>query len=75
VVIGQETIVEFIRRIGGEALTSDVAQRFGWYIDDARKELQALQRQGLLTSAYENVVLGLNGAAAPGRQLCWKVTP
>lgn len=41
-----ETIPEFITRHGGVASTANIAGRFGWYLRDAKRKLDALARDG-----------------------------
>lgn len=65
----RETIAQFVKR-RGEVFTNDVATRFGLYIDDARNELKALERAGVLTSKRERAG-GLGNFAGAG--LVWRV--
>lgn len=53
--IGSESLIDFIRRIGGVVNTDNVGNRFGWDLDRARRELRVLERQGLLAAPSRHV--------------------
>lgn len=46
VTIGQETVAQFITRHGGVANTSNIAQRFGWSVAEAKRRMEALAASG-----------------------------
>jgi hypothetical protein len=46
--IGGESLLEFIKREGGVTNTGNVANRFGWTMAEARKQLRALVAAGEL---------------------------
>lgn len=46
VTIGQETVAQFIARHGGVANTSNIAQRFGWPVAEAKRRMEALAASG-----------------------------
>lgn len=48
VTIGQETVTQFIARHGGVANTSNIAQRFGWSVPEAKRRLDAMAVSGLV---------------------------
>lgn len=44
--IGSESVLDFIRREGGVTNTGNVAARFAWTMEEARRQLRLLERQG-----------------------------
>lgn len=46
VTIGQETVAQFITRHGGVANTSNIAQRFGWSMREAKRRMEVLAASG-----------------------------
>lgn len=67
-VIGAETLPEFIRRHGGVANTVNIAQRFGWYVTDAKKLLEAAAARGEIEKVPAHAY-GLGG----GRVCSWRL--
>jgi hypothetical protein len=66
--IGTETVAEFITRHGGVANTSNIAQRFGWYVSDAKATLEAMAARGELVKVPAHA-WGLGG----GRVCSWRL--